>query len=974
MQTPASNPIINRPYGTPDFHWELDSHFRATDRKTAGRRPSGAYLSVPVAERDIAPGTSAAQTEPHPQINRIREEIASWRAAGYVGASRIARELLKFWSSDTPEPRPFFAQVEALETLIWLADVGPRIQTPAYADIRTKLDAANQRWNEGIPRLAVKMATGTGKTRVMAMIIVWLALTRRSRLDILAITPNLTVRERLRELHPRHGAELYRSLTPSNRSFPAGQVHVTILNFQAFQQRDSLNVDGPTDQASGVAKRLLRPHGALVHESWQESREQMLHRLLPAHRGARKIVVLNDEAHHCYRPGEARTKGDSETKAYEEQASLWFNVLRALHRQQRLETVLDLSATPMYLRTPPGLDHHLFPWVVSDYPLIEAVEAGLTKIPQVPVRDDTEADMPLYRDTYNRLSAANRRIDVDQMPKPVADLLAEMHRDYNRLAANYAAIGVTPVMIVVANTAKNANAFYRHIAGYRDEDTGVWCPGAYAAFSNTDDTGPVQHPPTLLVHSGIDDPDDSSAKAQGVAKLQRYFFSPDGDPSAAQQAAYIREAFNTVGRKGSPGEHIRCLVSVSMLTEGWDVRTVTHIFGFRAFKSELLCEQVAGRALRRTSFPVDTSDHAAEDVSLLPPEYARIFGVPFSFMRGDEQPPPPPPQTWPVFSMENRHPYRIAFPNVAAYRLDPPVHQCRLDRERVEPFQAAVPLIPTVTTASGPVGDQLTVHHDQTRENTIIYDIAARALQHFDLPEDSTDTPVRKRIMFASMLDAVRAWLRHPEVECPGINVLGKPPNDENASVAIAKACVLEQSPLAIRPVFADELDPGQPRVLETSGIDFRTSLKYRYPLGPEEHCVHSELNAAACHSGGEVLLAQALDTRPEVLAWARNFRLGWHIPYLDPRHGIWRSYEPDFVARIRSEHGPRHLVIEFKGDTNEDALIKTKATQEWWLPAVNGSDDPACDGSWQYVFIDSNNSIMATLDRAVAEPDHRGA
>ena len=967
MQTPVSNPVINRPYGNPDFHWELDSHFRATDTKASGRRPSGSYLSVPVADRAIAPGPSAVETAPHPQINRIREEIVDWRAGGYDGAHRATRELLSYWSSDSPEPRPFFAQVEALETLIWLTEAGARLKTPAWRDIREALDGINRTWNETIPRLAVKMATGTGKTRVMAMIILWQALVRRTRLDVLVITPNITVLDRLRELDPRQDMSLYCSLAPPNRPLPTGRVHVTILNFQAFQQRDRLAVDGPTDQASGAVKRLLRPHGTNDRRTWQESQEDMLARLLTAHCGAGRLIVLNDEAHHCYRPASVQVRADRETTTYEEQAALWFNVLRTLHRQERLEVAVDLSATPMYLRTPPGLTHTLFPWAVSDYPLIDAVEAGLTKIPRVPVRDDTEAPVPLYRDTFNQLGSRDRRIDANRMPQAITDLLAHMHDDYNRLAAKYAEAGITPVMIVVANTARNANEFYRHIAGYYDDSTDTWHPGAYWAFSNTNDTGPVTNPPTLLVHSGIEDPGDPTQSVKGVAKLQRRFFSPGDDAGTSQQAAYIRKAFGTVGQKGQPGEHVRCIVSVSMLTEGWDVRTVTHIFGFRAFKSQLLCEQVAGRALRRTSFPVDATDDAA----LLPPEYARIFGVPFSFMRGDtEEPPLPPPQTWPVQTLPNRHPYRIRFPNVGAYRMEPPAIRCRLDPDRVKPFRASAPTMPTVTTARGAVGRAVTVAHDQTRDNQIVYRLAAQALDHFEMPKEVEGALLQKRILFASMVEAVRAWLRHPAVTYPDLKVLGRPPNDQTAPLAVAEACVPDATGPVIRPVFADELDPAQARVLDTSAVAFQTSLKHRYPLAPEACATHSELNAAACHSQGERDLAQALDTHPGILAWARSFRLGWHIPYLDPKTGVWRSYEPDFIARAQCNGLLRYLVIEFKGNPEEDAETKTRATEDWWLPAVNGSDDPVCDGDWRYVFVDGNAAIMPALERAVALQD----
>ena len=343
-----SGPIINSPYEAPHHHWQLDSRFRATNLLLSGRRASGAYLSVPTSRTAPARRTSALEVEPHPRINAIRSEVSGWREGGYQGASRISRELLEFWAGMEIEPRPFHCQLEALETIIWLTEAGPSTRAEGWQALRDEMEDLNGTWNEGIPRLALKMATGTGKTMVMAMIVVWTAFVRRSRTDIVLICPNLTVRERLGTLDPtsEEGADLYRSLTPPHRAFPAGNVHVSVLNFQAFQRRDLLAVAGSKDKATGATRAILRPHGTGADERWTEDGDRMLHRLLSAHRGAKDIVVLNDEAHHCYRPAPQAVKArkaTKETKEYEEQASLWFNALRVLRGQGRLSAVFDLS-------------------------------------------------------------------------------------------------------------------------------------------------------------------------------------------------------------------------------------------------------------------------------------------------------------------------------------------------------------------------------------------------------------------------------------------------------------------------------------------------------------------------------------------------------------------------------------------------------------------------------------------------------
>ena len=971
--SPVTHPILNNPYEFPKHHWRLDENFRAIDEKLLGRRPSGAYLSVPnpQTETDVEPLISAEataqKTAPHPIINRIREEVSEWKAAGYPGARRLTHELLDYWSGTDIEPRPFFCQIEALETLIWLLEAGPALKSSACEKICKELRSVNEIRNEGIGRIAVKMATGTGKTRVMAMIILWLALTSRSRTDILIITPNLTVRERLGELDPKNGTGLYETLCPPGRVFPAGRIRVTVKNFQAFQRRTELAIKGAKDTPTGVVKKLLNPHGSKEPESWTEDADKMIARLLSGHRGAKNIVVLNDEAHHCYQPAGAATAGaDLEDKRFEKQAALWFNVLRTLEKQGRLGQVFDLSATPMYLRRPADLQHDLFPWTVSDYPLIDAVEAGLTKIPRVPVKDDAvvrDDPMPVYRNVYNHVRHKN--IDPGNIESVITDLLGQMHKDYIKLDSQYQSVGITPVMIVVANTVRNANAFYKHIAGYYDEESGIWQKGAYTKFSNvkTDGTGRRKNPPTLLVHSGIDDAEEQGAVA--VTKTQKHFFSPGQDATQAESVAFIRKAFNTVGQAGEPGEHIRCIISVSMLTEGWDVRTVTHIFGYRAFKSQLLCEQVAGRALRRTSFPYwdGTGD------GLLQAEYARIFGVPFSFMRGEgEDPPLPPLPEWPVFTVKKREDRRIAFPNITAYKVEAPETRCKLDPDRVKKYQAIGALNPTETVTQGIVGEEDQVRTGTKRENEIIYSLAARAVGHFHDQHSGRDRFERRRVLFVSMLQAVRDWLVHPLVQCTNLRLLAQSPHSEEVPRLIAEACskAADDKP-RIRPVFASDLDPSQPRQQDTSDINFMTTLKHRYPESLKDITLHSELNAAGCHSGEEVVIASELDQRKkEVVAWARNYRLGWQIPYLDRQTGIWRFYEPDFVARLKdNDQGPRYIIIEYKGQEGPDSETKAEAVKKWWIPAVDGSDDPACAGTWKYVLISGRSTISRELDVA---------
>ena len=537
-----------------------------------------------------------------------------------------------------------------------------------------------------------------------------------------------------------------------------------------------------------------------------------------------------------------------------------------------------------------------------------------------------------------------------------------MHDDYRELDRKYAQAGIVPVMIVVANNKANAEGLYQYIAGYWQKETGAWVDGAYEMFSNVANGAPVGQPPALLVHSGIEDAVSQRAGANEAAALQKAFFSAGPGATKAEDAAHIRRCFNTVGVKREPGEHIRCIVAVSMLSEGWDVRTVTHIFGFRPFTSDLLCEQVAGRALRRTSFPSPGTD--------LDAEYARIFGVPFSFMRGAEDTtPPPPPLRWTVETVPNRRDRRIAFPNIAAYRIEPPQPRCVFRAERVKAFETRRPRTPTRTHAEGVVGEGQEIVHERAGETHVVYAIAREAVQIFVEQASDAAGMFRQRALFASMVEAVRAWLRHPAVKCEDTAHLLREPNVGLVPREVVAACDLDDGERRIHPVFMDEVDPRQPRAVDTSAVRFETSLKHRYPAVASINARCSELNAAACHSRGEAKLASALNLHGRVDAWARNFRLGWRIPYLDTRSGAWRYYEPDFVARLRGAEGDtsEYLVIEFKGNPDEDAAIKRQEVEEWWIPAVNESDDPACAGNWRYVFIDGEREIMPVLNRVTA-------
>ena len=934
---------MNNPYDEPTKYWALDGRGRAIANLLHGRRPSAPYPTVPKTDGLVSAPTDA-ETELHNRINAMRKRVKSWRQADYPGIGGRVLRLLKYWNrKDQYGTRPYFCQVEAIETLVWLCDADASVD-PSLLKLRAKLAKACGDHNGAIMRYATKMATGTGKTMVMGMVIAWQALRERSRTDVLILVPNLTVKDRLAQLLPQNSNNVYGKILPRDMQLPT-QTRVSIINYQAFQQRLGLDVL-PGEVADSKTRRILTA-GHPEPDDWKESPQAMLDRVLRNHRGARKIVVINDEAHHCYRP-EPKARSDASTGANPREAARWFSTLQHLHDADLLDVVFDMSATPMFISRRADTDTELFPWIVSDYPLIEAIEAGLTKIPRVPVSyaDQIKTNNEIkkndrYRNLFHSIKKDERDLRHDSMHHDVKELLQKLEGKYKIESKRYKKNCKIPVMIVVAYPIQNAKAIYKHLAGYRDGEQ--WIPG-YDMFSNILDGKPVSPPNTLLVTSDMDNVEDKDWK--DLAIEQETFFRPGSKKQ--DRINYLREVFQTVGQKGKPGEKIRCIVSVNMLTEGWDARTVTHVFGYRAFKSDLLCEQVAGRALRRSYLPAGD----LEQGELLPPEYAGIFGIPFSFMPGSGTIPASPNSSWKVQTVEDRSYLRVRFPNIRSYHIDQKFMAVELDPTKVAPYKPKT--YDPDTVVAGVTGESESL--DTMRAHTAIYKLAENITQVYNESGNCT------REFFMSVLQVVRAWLKHDNVECDDPRVLVHSTNLGNATKAVWSATVVKNLVPQVLPVFADEHDPTALRELDTGEVDFDTTKIHKYPA--DRLPAKSELSAAACDSTQETRLAAILDAHDGIEAWARNHRLGWEIPYIDPKIGGWRSYTPDFVARVKG--GKAHLVIEFKGQETEDAQIKKDAVETRWIPAVNNSTDPVCAGRWFYVYLDDESRMGSDFDDAV--------
>jgi len=828
---PAVDPILCSPYVEPDLHWQLDRAGRAMAGQAPlpRRRPSALLRPVP---DDAKTGVLAMEFDTDTEnrlVNAIRERVRAWRNDGFPGTTSVTRKLLVHWAEDSPhrQLRPFFAQREAIETLIWLREAARR-DTPERRDLEEISRAAN----DGIVRYCAKMATGTGKTAVMGMLIAWQTLnavrTRRQRnlqhsSRFLVLTPGLTVRDRLAVLRPGSPGNVYAELglVPTELQHDLMAARVEVVNYQAFRRRD------PTE-SSGAQKALLGSDWVDQTESPQAMVRRVAGNLL-ARRGAHgDLVVINDEAHHCYLPAAATgAKQTAEEKSENKIAAVWFNAVRtlrdmgALGEQDRLggqaSPVYDFSATPMWIGKAARGETPMFEWVASDFGLMDAIEAGLVKVPRVPVDDDTAGAATVWRRLYENTPTKKlpKRTDdaTATLPQPLEDALAASVGEWRRtFAATEGRQPTPPVLIVVANTIDNAVALYEHIAGYETTD-GQPIAGRFEEFSNVvehPDGGPAQwrgDPCTLLVHSR---PDDDDAITARFAKLLREQAAHMGDDVPADA---IREALNTVGKPGRLGAGVRCVISVSMLTEGWDARTVNQIVGFRAFSSQLLCEQVTGRALRRTSYESFRDEPGKEH--LLTPEYAEVLGIPFEFMplRGTRTGPPPPERTE-VHTVRGRSGLRISWPHVVEYRAVAAQAGFRLDPAAVQRAEVSEDASAELVEMAGVTGETILMSPDELQRDKAARvrcaaEIASlltlgdgNGLAPFGAPDlravdevhdfDGADLRSTGRCsLFASAYRALGEWLAHPAVECRSASVLLRHRNKRDFYQQLIAACDL---------------------------------------------------------------------------------------------------------------------------------------------------------------------------------------
>lgn len=970
-----THPILNSPYAPPARHWELDPDGQPTSRILESRRRSDLITPVPKPKRrrggkgkdqsqftfEDAEGLSTAAQEynPTPIINEIRGYVETWRNLpnpDQWGVTPETARLLQHWRHHQFQGvRPFFCQIEAVETAIWLAEIASKPNS-RYGKFLDHLKRANAQANPELMRIALKLATGAGKTTVMAMLIAWQTVnavrqpnSKTFSRGFLIVAPGITIRDRLRVLQPNDPDSYFREreIVPQDMLGDIARAKIVITNYHAFKLRERIDV------AKGTRSAL---------EGWREEKlqtleteGQMLQRVMPDLMGFKNIVVLNDEAHHCYRERvsdeDDDLKGDEKEEAKEnnEAARLWISGLEAVKRKLGLANVYDLSATPFFLRGSGYAEGTLFPWTMSDFSLMDAIECGIVKLPRVPVSSNVnDGTMPVFRNLWDHIGKAmpkkgrgtGQAADPQKLPTYLITALQALYGHYKQTYDLWQEKGIRipPVFIIVCNNTATSELIYRYISGYElshAEGGASFQQGALELFRNYDEYGNrLARPNTILVDSAqlesgeALDKDFRAMAADEIERFRKEMVERSGDIRAGESiddATLLREVMNTVGKPGRLGEQVRCVVSVSMLTEGWDANTVTHILGVRAFGTQLLCEQVVGRALRRQSYELNEQD-------LFNVEYADILGIPFDFTaKPVVAPPAPPRETVRVHAVRpDRDSLEITFPRVEGYRVELPEQRLEAQFKPDHVLELTPELVgATRTRNQGIIGEaaDLTLDHlDEVRDSTVLFHLTRHLL--YRTYRETGEEP--KLHLFGQMKRIVRQWIDGGYLRCIGGTFPAQLLYMELAEMAANKIKdAITESLVGEKPVLAI-LDPYNPTG-STRFVNFTTSKATRWEARPDR----SHINWVVCDSDWEAEFCRVAENHPRVLAYVKNQGLGFEVPYLLGTQS--RHYRPDFILRVDDgREDPLNLIVEVKGYRGEDAKEKANTMRAFWVPGVN--------------------------------------
>jgi len=914
----VDNPILNSPFEEPTRHWAYEAGHPVIKEE---RRPAGYFLRSRTLKEQAA--LFEEEFVPLELVNTIRKRVKEWRERDYPGVTPITRVLLKHWNDPERERKLFFCQREAAETLIWLVEASPE-----------EKQGINIPKDNGLTRYAIKMATGSGKTVVMGMVIAWQVLNKlanpqdkRFSDGVLLVCPNLTIRERLQVLLPWHPKNYYERFDLLPRRFfeRLQQGRFQIINWHLLQPKDDSHsksvVQRGVESDSAFCKRVLKELG-----------------------NKQNILVINDEAHHAYRPApmpeDLREQLSPEELAERKEATVWVEGLDKINSVRGINFCADFSATPFYIRGSGYPEGTPFPWVVYDFSLVDAIECGIVKVPCVPVDDNTGALIPQYFRLWEHINrqlppserqTARRRAKPESVLREAEGALAMLASQWKRTFEQFQQNGspIPPVLLIVCDNTELSEVVYEHIASGK----------VLSELANKEGQEVTLRIDTKLLQ-------EAENAIEGETKQEF--------------AERLRKTVDTIGKtewegEGEPpGKNIRCVISVGMLNEGWDAQNVTQILGLRAFTSQLLCEQVVGRGLRRLNY---------DDFSQ--PEYVDVYGVPFEVIPVKRKPISRTEVTSVstlVRALPERKHLEILFPRVEGYVLD--VRQrIKVDFEKLPYLVVAPNVEPTEVVAKPAVGfrigrpDRLApgpeiLHdrnpfHSERRLQETVYEIAAEITNR--LKHRREEWSIR-HVLFPQVLEIVWRYLEEKVV-------LSEDAPIEDVALLKYRQRIIERLTEAIEPDADTEESPLLP-ILErfrpvgsTSEVLFRT---VRPCVGTKKsHISHVVLDAPKW----EHSVAFQLERMPEVIAYAKNDHLGFAIPY--EWQGAKREYRPDYLVRLRCPNGGElKVVVEVKGfETEQDRQKETAAKR--WVKAVNHHGE---FGKWEFVVCRKPDELPSLL------------
>ena len=889
--------IINSPYEKPDKHLKYNREERKFEL-IEGRRPAGYTIASEESRKFDDPG----EFRELPSVNQIRKRVDNWRESGYPGVTKVTKELLAYWKKEDRDKKLFFCQLEAIETLIWFIEA---TETEKQG-IKLEGDTGN------IERLCSKMATGTGKTVVMAMLIAWQIINKvtyrqdtRFSKDILVISPGLTVRNRLQVLNPSASEQnnyyVEFDLIPSGMFDKLRGGRVKIINWHLLEWESEDQVK----RKKSVDKRGVKSDEAYAREVLGELKD------------AKNLIVINDEAHHAWRinpeaEGKYKRQRDLKDSAYE--STVWVGGLDKINKVRNIMRCFDFTATPFFPSGKKASEESLFGWIVSDFGLNEAIESGLVKTPRVVVRDDGTPDAKTMRSKFYHIYADTEvKSDINRAVGKEVALPDLVTKAYYFLGLDWAETlklweksnsETPPVMISVCNRTETA-----------------------ARVKFTLDKGKIR----------IKELQNPEATLQIDTKVLNEAESGLNGGSKKTVAEELREKVDTVGQKGEPGEGIQNVISVGMLSEGWDAKTVTHIMGLRAFTSQLLCEQVVGRGLRRTSYDVNP------ETGLFEPEYVNVFGVPFTFLphegegigpEGGVPPPPPTPKTR-VHVDDEKKEFEITWPNVLRInhtytpklRIDlSKVQELQLNPEDT-PLKAELAQIiegkPDITKKLKVIdlsNDQIETLLTSLRKQRLIFETARDV---FDQVQPSW--PGSKEYLIAQLIKIVESFLDSDKLVIQSESY--RDDLKKRLLILLNLNKIVQHLFSAIRAENTEKLVPifDKEMPIKSTG-----KMVTWYTSKPCELTDRSHISHVVYDSSWEASESYELEHNEAVDSWAKNDHLGFVISYL--YKGVVSSYYPDFLIRLKSG---KMLVLEVKGVDDEKNRTKRAALREW-IDAVN--------------------------------------